>query len=25
MLRLTFVRTAQGRKTLVSCSRHYDH
>ena len=24
VLRLTFVRTAQGRKTLVSCSRHYD-
>ena len=23
-LRLTFVRTAQGRKTLVSCSRHYN-
>jgi hypothetical protein len=23
-LRLTFVRTGQGRKTLVSCSRHYD-
>ena len=23
-LRLTFVRTSQGRKTLVSCSRHYD-
>ena len=22
-LRLTFVRTAQGPKTLVSCSRHY--
>ena len=21
-LRLTFVRTSQGRKTLVSCSRH---
>jgi hypothetical protein len=24
VLRLTFVRTGQGRKTLVSCSRHYD-
>ena len=24
VLRLTFVRTAQGRKTLVSCTRHYD-
>ena len=24
VLRLTFIRTAQGRKTLVSCSRHYD-
>jgi mRNA-degrading endonuclease YafQ of YafQ-DinJ toxin-antitoxin module len=24
VLRLTFVRTAQGRKTMVSCSRHYD-
>jgi mRNA-degrading endonuclease YafQ of YafQ-DinJ toxin-antitoxin module len=23
VLRLTFVRTGQGRKTLVSCSRHY--
>jgi mRNA-degrading endonuclease YafQ of YafQ-DinJ toxin-antitoxin module len=23
-LRLTFVRSGQGRKTLVSCSRHYD-
>jgi mRNA-degrading endonuclease YafQ of YafQ-DinJ toxin-antitoxin module len=23
-LRLTFVRTGQGRKTLISCSRHYD-
>jgi mRNA-degrading endonuclease YafQ of YafQ-DinJ toxin-antitoxin module len=23
-LRLTFVRTTQGRKTMVSCSRHYD-
>ena len=23
-LRLTFVRTPRGRKTLVSCSRHYD-
>jgi hypothetical protein len=23
-LRLTFVRTDQGRKTMVSCSRHYD-
>jgi mRNA-degrading endonuclease YafQ of YafQ-DinJ toxin-antitoxin module len=23
-LRLTFVRAPQGRKTLVSCSRHYD-
>jgi hypothetical protein len=22
-LRLTFVRTGQGRKTMVSCSRHY--
>ena len=24
VLRLTFVRTPQGRKTLVTCSRHYD-
>lgn len=24
VLRLTFVRTAQGRKTMVSCSRHYE-
>jgi mRNA-degrading endonuclease YafQ of YafQ-DinJ toxin-antitoxin module len=24
VLRLTFVRLAQGRKTMVSCSRHYD-
>ena len=24
VLRLTFVRTARGRKTMVSCSRHYD-
>ena len=24
VLRLTFVRTAQSRKTMVSCSRHYD-
>jgi mRNA-degrading endonuclease YafQ of YafQ-DinJ toxin-antitoxin module len=24
VLRLTFVRTAQGRKTLVRCTRHYD-
>ena len=24
VLRLTFVRTAQGRKTMVSCTRHYD-
>ena len=23
-LRLTLVRTERGRKTLVSCSRHYD-
>jgi mRNA-degrading endonuclease YafQ of YafQ-DinJ toxin-antitoxin module len=23
VLRLTFVRTAQGRKTMVSCTRHY--
>ena len=23
-LRLTFVRTEQGRKAMVSCSRHYD-
>jgi mRNA-degrading endonuclease YafQ of YafQ-DinJ toxin-antitoxin module len=23
-LRLTFVRTGRGRKTMVSCSRHYD-
>jgi mRNA-degrading endonuclease YafQ of YafQ-DinJ toxin-antitoxin module len=23
VLRVTFVRTAQGRKTLLSCSRHY--
>jgi mRNA-degrading endonuclease YafQ of YafQ-DinJ toxin-antitoxin module len=23
VLRLTFVRTGQGRKTPVSCSRHY--
>jgi mRNA-degrading endonuclease YafQ of YafQ-DinJ toxin-antitoxin module len=24
VLRLTFTRAPQGRKTLVSCSRHYD-
>jgi mRNA-degrading endonuclease YafQ of YafQ-DinJ toxin-antitoxin module len=24
VLRLTFVRTPHGRKTMVSCSRHYD-
>ena len=24
VLRLTFVRLAQGRKTMVSCGRHYD-
>ena len=24
VLRLTFVRTAEGRKTMVSCTRHYD-
>ena len=24
VLRLTFVRGARGRKTMVSCSRHYD-
>ena len=24
VLRLTFVRIAQGRTTMVSCSRHYD-
>ena len=24
VLRLTFVRINQGRKTLLSCSRHYD-
>jgi mRNA-degrading endonuclease YafQ of YafQ-DinJ toxin-antitoxin module len=24
VLRLTFVRTGRGRKTMVSCSRHYD-
>jgi mRNA-degrading endonuclease YafQ of YafQ-DinJ toxin-antitoxin module len=24
VLRLTFLRTTQGRKTLLSCSRHYD-
>jgi mRNA-degrading endonuclease YafQ of YafQ-DinJ toxin-antitoxin module len=24
VLRLTFVRTPQGRKTLVRCTRHYD-
>jgi mRNA-degrading endonuclease YafQ of YafQ-DinJ toxin-antitoxin module len=24
VLRLTFVRTPQGRKILVTCSRHYD-
>jgi mRNA-degrading endonuclease YafQ of YafQ-DinJ toxin-antitoxin module len=24
VLRLTFVRTARGRKTMVTCSRHYD-
>jgi mRNA-degrading endonuclease YafQ of YafQ-DinJ toxin-antitoxin module len=24
VLRLTFVRTGHGRKTMVSCSRHYD-
>jgi mRNA-degrading endonuclease YafQ of YafQ-DinJ toxin-antitoxin module len=23
-LRVTFMRTGQGRKTLVSCSKHYD-
>jgi mRNA-degrading endonuclease YafQ of YafQ-DinJ toxin-antitoxin module len=23
-LRLTFARTPRGRKTLLSCSRHYD-
>jgi mRNA-degrading endonuclease YafQ of YafQ-DinJ toxin-antitoxin module len=23
-LRLTFVRTNQGRKTLLGCSKHYD-
>jgi hypothetical protein len=23
VLRLTFVRTAQGHKTMVSCTRHY--
>jgi mRNA-degrading endonuclease YafQ of YafQ-DinJ toxin-antitoxin module len=23
-LRLTFIRTDRGRKTLLSCSRHYD-
>ena len=23
-LRLTFVRTPRGRKTLLSCTRHYD-
>jgi mRNA-degrading endonuclease YafQ of YafQ-DinJ toxin-antitoxin module len=24
VFRLTFVRTARGRKTMVTCSRHYD-
>jgi mRNA-degrading endonuclease YafQ of YafQ-DinJ toxin-antitoxin module len=24
VLRVTFVRTERGRKTLLSCSRHYD-
>jgi mRNA-degrading endonuclease YafQ of YafQ-DinJ toxin-antitoxin module len=24
VLRLTFVRTGRGRKTMVTCSRHYD-
>jgi mRNA-degrading endonuclease YafQ of YafQ-DinJ toxin-antitoxin module len=24
VLRLTFLRTGQGRKTMLSCSRHYD-
>jgi mRNA-degrading endonuclease YafQ of YafQ-DinJ toxin-antitoxin module len=24
VLRLTFLRTAQGRKTMLSCSRHHD-
>jgi mRNA-degrading endonuclease YafQ of YafQ-DinJ toxin-antitoxin module len=24
LLRLTFVRTDRGRKTMVSCSKHYD-
>jgi mRNA-degrading endonuclease YafQ of YafQ-DinJ toxin-antitoxin module len=24
VLRLTFVLTARGRKTMVTCSRHYD-
>jgi mRNA-degrading endonuclease YafQ of YafQ-DinJ toxin-antitoxin module len=24
VLRLTFVRAPHGRKTMVSCSRHYD-
>jgi mRNA-degrading endonuclease YafQ of YafQ-DinJ toxin-antitoxin module len=24
VLRLTFTRAPQGRRTLVSCSRHYD-
>ena len=24
VLRLTFMRTAQGRKTLLRCTRHYD-
>ena len=24
VLRLTFIRAARGRKTMVSCSRHYD-
>ena len=24
VLRLTFVRTAHGRKTMLTCSRHYD-
>jgi mRNA-degrading endonuclease YafQ of YafQ-DinJ toxin-antitoxin module len=23
-LRLTFIRTGRGRKTLLSCSKHYD-
>jgi mRNA-degrading endonuclease YafQ of YafQ-DinJ toxin-antitoxin module len=24
VLRLTFLRTAQGRRTMLSCSRHHD-